>query len=145
MEKPRAGSSWGNGRGRPVTVNHWCLIPPLTLHGRGREETPAVRCTHCYFSPVVSDNVSLLEVKAIGPGDAGRPPKSLLGSKAFQHAVASADEPLSERGKCRLVLLGAGRHCSALCSPLHRLDAALGSLQPLTLSVSSCLRCLHAV
>lgn len=81
----------------------------------------------------------------MGPGGAGRPPKGLLASKAFQHAAASADEPLTERGECRLVLLGAGRHCSALRSPFHSLEAAPGPLQPLTLSDSSCLRCLQAV
>lgn len=50
-------------------------------------------------------------------------------------AVASADEPLTERGKCRPVLLGAGRHCFALCSPLQQ--PLCSPLQPPFLPVSA--------
>lgn len=48
------------------------------------------------------------------------PPDGLAGSKELQCVIASAAEPLTERGKCRPVLLGAGRHCFALCSPLQQ-------------------------
>lgn len=37
MEKHRAGSDWGTIRGRPLTMNNWCLIPSLMLQERGQK------------------------------------------------------------------------------------------------------------
>lgn len=56
-----------------------------------------------------------------------QPTEGLIGRKGLQHAVASTDIRLTEKHKHSPILLGAGRHWSALCSPLQQPSCSPGA------------------